>query len=485
MADTTSKTNGTRKYIRRKSKRSPLLLTLGTFIVLAAGILTLLWQVGQQENGRADAGDVVGPPTLTAAAVNQIFARVGSPMAGTGTVVEQASRNTNIDDAFALAVWWTETNDGAAGVGSADLNPGSVRGASGYPAAFDGYTIYPSYATAINDWFTLLRTRYVNRGLTSAYSICYSYVGTAGAAAWANKVVNLMLRYHGQSSISAAPTTPILAPAAPVMPAAPPPARFVEHKNVPAGQAGANNSQKHNTGRELVTARQPHKPVLVGQEQHGAQSSGQATQKAQRTDPVATQHNATGIFTTHVQQVLIILALLAALLVILPGIRIKWGNRKQAPLPADERITGNLENTGFQPLYFNEYSPLVPGALKFTGETGETGVQGEFRETGSLARDDAPEMIPPTPIFDSVSTVPLTPFIASRRSGEQALRRARLVPAGSTSVREDTQAIQAIQTMQTRERATEVMGALPRKPGETGYAGQKEQVIRKSQVKNS
>ena len=86
-------------------------------------------------------------------------------MAGTGKLVEQTSRQTNIDDAFALAVWWTETNDGAAGVGLADRNPGSVRGSAGYPSAFDGYTIYPSYSAAVGYWFKMIRNNYVNRGL--------------------------------------------------------------------------------------------------------------------------------------------------------------------------------------------------------------------------------------------------------------------------------------------------------------------------------
>src|SRR5713226_9953384 len=71
---------------------------------------------------------VVGSPSLPASSVDSIFTRLGSPMVGTGALVEQTSRQTNIDDAFALAVWWTETNDGAAGVGLADRNPGSVRG---------------------------------------------------------------------------------------------------------------------------------------------------------------------------------------------------------------------------------------------------------------------------------------------------------------------------------------------------------------------
>ncbi len=161
----------------------------------------MLWQTQQLRAGKAmrqaSSGSIVGAPTLSAATVNKIFAQMGSPMVGTGSVVEQAARQTNIDDAFALGVWWTETNDGAAGVGRADRNPGSVRGSNGYPSAYDGYTIYPSYAAGITDWFNILKNRYVSRGMTSVYSLCYSYVGTSSAPLWAAKVVNLMYRYRG------------------------------------------------------------------------------------------------------------------------------------------------------------------------------------------------------------------------------------------------------------------------------------------------
>jgi len=149
------------------------------------------------------AGDlsVVGRPSLPAATVNTIFKNLGSPMLGTGQIVEQASQQTNIDDAFALAVWWTETNDGAAGVGLADRNPGSVRGSIGYPSAFDGYTIYPSYSAAIVYWFNMLKNRYVDQGLNTVYLISRPYVGTASSPLWAGKVVALMLKYRGEAPL--------------------------------------------------------------------------------------------------------------------------------------------------------------------------------------------------------------------------------------------------------------------------------------------
>lgn len=214
--------------IQKQQSKRPLIFSIFCLvIVLFTGSLTLLWQTHQFRAGKAmhqaTAGSIVGAPTLTAATVDKIFAQMGSPMVGTGNVVEQTARQTNIDDAFALGVWWTETNDGAAGVGRADRNPGSVRGSYGYPSAYDGYTIYPSYAAAITDWFTILKNHYVSRGLTSVYNLCYSYVGTSSAPLWAAKVVNLMYRYRGmappptatpQQTATTLPTPSSLAPVA-------------------------------------------------------------------------------------------------------------------------------------------------------------------------------------------------------------------------------------------------------------------------------
>jgi hypothetical protein len=178
------------------------LFVLSMIILLVGGGAALLWEAQQTGGVRVAvhaAGDVsvAGSPTLSAATVDAIFARIGSPMVGTGKAVEQASRQTSIDDAFALAVWWTETNDGAAGVGLSDRNPGSVRGSAGYPSAFDGYTIYPSYSAAIVYWFNMLRNNYVNRGMRTVYAIARPYVGTTSYPLWAGKVIALMYKYRG------------------------------------------------------------------------------------------------------------------------------------------------------------------------------------------------------------------------------------------------------------------------------------------------
>ncbi|MGH2510268.1 MAG: hypothetical protein ACRDHZ_23070 [Ktedonobacteraceae bacterium] len=193
---------------RSVQKQCIRVLLLSTIILLVGGGVALLnqWQEGPIPSHASD-DTVVGPPSLPAATVDTILRRIGSPMAGTGSAVEAAARAQNIDDAFGLAVWWTETNDGAAGVGLHDLNPGSVRGSVGYPSAYDGYTIYPSYSAAVTYWFGMLKRMYINRGLTTVFSISHPYVGTSTSNLWAGKVVALMSRYRAE-----APPKPVAPP---------------------------------------------------------------------------------------------------------------------------------------------------------------------------------------------------------------------------------------------------------------------------------
>ncbi len=188
------------------------ILILSLAIILAGGGVALLSQLSQKSTSSFASGDyVVGSPSLPASYVDSIFQQLGSPMVGTGKAVEAASRQYHIDDAFALAVWWTETNDGAAGVGLADRNPGSVRGSVGYPSAYDGYTIYPSYTAAVNYWFYMMKKVYIDRGLTTVSSISHPYVGTSTSDLWAGKVIALMQKYRAEAPPPPTPT-PTIAP---------------------------------------------------------------------------------------------------------------------------------------------------------------------------------------------------------------------------------------------------------------------------------
>jgi hypothetical protein len=288
--------------VQRKPSRSHVALLLSTLLILLSGGVTLAWQIAQGQSSRADGGNIIGPPTLPAETVDKIFASVGSPMAGTGKVVEQAARAANIDDAFALAVWWVETNDGQAGVGLNNRNPGAVQGTS-------GYIFYPSYAAAAADWFTVLRSRYVNRGLTSVYTICYPYVGTSTSLEWANKVVNHMLSYRGE---------------------APPPT--LGHAPIALQFEAAHNPE--------------------------ADSSSQASRIQ---PPTAATQSTTPAITSNVlpqnSLLLVIGGMMAALLLAVAGLGVR---RRTAMVLEVEKVTEALEPAiALPPLYVNEYSPIA------------------------------------------------------------------------------------------------------------------------------
>ena len=341
MANTQSKLSA-----RIGRKRWHLTIFPCMLVVLLAGAVALFWQGQHAQSTRADAGNVVGSPTLPARTVDQILAQMGSPMVGTGAVIEAASRQTNIDDAFALGVWWTETNDGAAGVGLADRNPGSVRGSAGYPAAFDGYTIYPSYSAAIVDWFNLLRSRYVDRGLISAYTICYPYVGTANSYQWAVKVVNLMLRYHGE----APPPTPVPSPTPRPIPT--PDQVRIQHKQIhvvaPEPATQGITREAHIFGGVQPPANKPTVPVADPQALVVQQGSSS-------TSPFIT-----------------VFGLLAALAIALWGVMIRRSvpavqlSLMVAAMPTSPAST-EASSVALPALYVNEFSPvLVPQSLPST-----------------------------------------------------------------------------------------------------------------------
>src|SRR6266700_3539741 len=304
------------KRLKRSKLRSALLLGISTCIILLSGCLTLLWHVQQRHSTHADGGNIIGPPSLSAATVDAIFTRAGSPMAGTGKVVEQTARHANVDDAFALGVWWAETNDGMAGVGRGDRNPGAVRGSLDYPAGLDGYTFYPSYSAAILDWFKVLRSRYVDRGLTSVYTICYPYVGTAGSASWAAKVMSYMAHYHGE-----VPPTPAVAP----------PHQIPSHKPFSMSANG--------------------RPKTIDFAQKEAKST--ADMPVVTRQPVNTQQSLVPVRPLTNQLPLVVFGLLASLAIAFYAHKVR---RVTVPF---EPATGALAAPSSSPLYVNEYSPVL------------------------------------------------------------------------------------------------------------------------------
>ncbi|HEY0756317.1 MAG TPA: hypothetical protein VGD98_20345 [Ktedonobacteraceae bacterium] len=406
---------------RPVQKRLLHMLTLSLVILLAGGGIALLyqWQLGTMAS-YASGDNVVGQPSLPAANVDAILQRLGSPMVGTGKAVEAASHAQNIDDAFALAVWWTETNDGAAGVGLADRNPGSVRGSIGYPSAYDGYTIYPSYTDAVNYWFYMLKKVYIERGLTTVSAISHPYVGTSTSDLWAGKVIALMQKYRAEAPPPVTPT-----------PTVPPDLKR-------QGRQLSQEQQQQGTGKTTY-----HSPVV----QQNPVSASQA-------------HDLNGGARTVIVPFALLLALLLALWSW--SINRRYSRRQQlapAPQATSSNVWEQMRASGQQPVsFFNGFN----GPLRITENLMPANVaQPDY----DLARDllstrafggaqsefPRPQTPQPEPVWLNQASpsfnVPITdyarPASLSRpqpalpaRLPQSPLHRTRLQPAGDTPERQ-------------------------------------------------
>lgn len=413
--------------------------TASMILVLLVGCATLFWQMQRgslpghaQPAMPADAG-VVGPPTLSAATVNAIFAQIGSPMAGTGATVEAVSRQYHIDDAFALGVWYTETNDGEAGVGSADRNPGSIRGSPGYPSAFDGYTIYPSYTAAILNWFSILEGRYIGSGLTTVYSIARPYVGTTSYPLWAGKVINLMYRYRG-----IAPPPPAVTPV--------PPTPTPKPKPVPA-VSSASLMQQHRLVSVLPRpANAPFVRATQGQNTESLRTAAAQILAPSHSAPTTSSTTSPSSFQRYVIIIAgLFMALLIALValrvgrgvptVIRSGVRVRYVAEPDTgayripaavpPVPSFVETGASLASVGFsrRPVPVLELTPMPPISQQYAAS---------LLPEPAIATTEELSPLPVTPARQFAGPLVRLPSRPQEPQQTDALpRRVRLMPANS------------------------------------------------------
>lgn len=289
-------------------KRMLRLFLLSLLIVLLGVSLAVLSQAQQAaQQSRASDVSVLGSPSLAATTVDSIFRSLGSPMAGNGALIVNLSRQYHIDNAFALGVWWTETNDGEAGVGNADRNPGGVKYSPNYPHAYDGYTVYPSFAAGISDWFFIVQQRYIARGLTTVYSIAQPYVGTSSYPYWAAKVITQMYKYRGIAPPPPPTSTPSSTPKKQLH-------AQLSPKSLPAHQVLALPTRVRNKFLRLFT----------GEAMLGLQAPQVVRYPLPTSLPIADQAQAVGApaLPASIQMAIVIASLLAALVLALLALAI-------------------------------------------------------------------------------------------------------------------------------------------------------------------
>jgi hypothetical protein len=125
---------------------------------------------------------VLGEPSITAATIDTILEKYGSPAAGTGHAWVTMGQRYGIDPAYAVAFFIHEssagTNPGWAGIkpdGSTTHNVGNII-CAGYPTCYGRFRDYASWDEGIGDWYKLISTEYVaGRGAASVERIIPIY----------------------------------------------------------------------------------------------------------------------------------------------------------------------------------------------------------------------------------------------------------------------------------------------------------------------
>ncbi len=105
---------------------------------------------------------VDGGPTISADRVNGILAAYQSPLQGHGKDILALSEKYRIDDAVALAFFVMESRAGTQGEAVTTHSFGNLRPMSNEPSR-DGYRYYDSWVDGAVEWFSLMRSLYVDQ----------------------------------------------------------------------------------------------------------------------------------------------------------------------------------------------------------------------------------------------------------------------------------------------------------------------------------
>lgn len=121
------------------------------------------------------AQSVVGSPSLSASQIDKILCNAGSPACGTGTDLYTLGVQSNVDPAFALAVFWNESNFGKAGEAAYSHSLGNLRCIPN-AACVHGYAWFNSWQDSYRAFYALISGPiYAGAGLTTPESILPVY----------------------------------------------------------------------------------------------------------------------------------------------------------------------------------------------------------------------------------------------------------------------------------------------------------------------
>jgi hypothetical protein len=123
----------------------------------------------------ATGSSIVGGPSISAQFIDQMLTKYGSPATGTGQDLYNLGVQNNIDPAFALAVFFNESNFGKAGMASSTRSLGNLRCIPS-AACWDGYASFSSWQDGYSAFYKLISgPLYVGSGLTTPETIIPRY----------------------------------------------------------------------------------------------------------------------------------------------------------------------------------------------------------------------------------------------------------------------------------------------------------------------
>lgn len=111
--------------------------------------------------GAISGDSVLGPPTISAAKIDQVLATYNSPAEGMGQTMYDLGIKYGIDPAYCLAFFIHESTAGTKGVATVTKSIGNIRVTPGYQD-YQGYRKYNSWDEGIEDWYKLIRDLYIN-----------------------------------------------------------------------------------------------------------------------------------------------------------------------------------------------------------------------------------------------------------------------------------------------------------------------------------
>jgi hypothetical protein len=144
---------------------------------------------------------VLGGPSLSPNLINQVLSVAGSPAAGTGQALYDLSRESGIDDAYALAVFEKESSFGKYGAGFENHALGNIV-CAGYPTCNGRFRAYASWSEGYADFYHLITTEYVARGLTAVETITPVYAPSSenDTGLYISQVCQSMLAFRSAQS---------------------------------------------------------------------------------------------------------------------------------------------------------------------------------------------------------------------------------------------------------------------------------------------